>query len=406
MDNFLLGEKYKIIETLQSGELNNVYLAVYNDNPDSENLVINEFIDMDADNKFEEYFSPHLSDVLNTFIESFYIDSKFYIVGKLSKGFPINDYLANNNLRLSDKMYIAENLLTGLQKFNDVNPSLIYLLCNPDSVSIVGKRNVCFNLNLQTSTENIDVRTKDVIKRVGDLMCCVFANTPNATLEADKDSIPPTMASIIRKCHEGHFNSFSDIYKGFKASLLYSTFIDTTSMDKQIMKNIEKAKRKKKFGFLRGAAAALFIAAFAFGAWRLMGTDIFKKTAPASVTTEATPTPAANNSPAVKFSASINKIAVGDEVTFISEVSDPDIGDSIDSYQWTMSKNNGDSILFSNEQNAVYRFEEEGFYTVNLSVKDRSGAESNAYGISFTVHPKEDMPASDGTKSTGKGDLK
>ncbi|MDF2841142.1 MAG: hypothetical protein K0Q99_1914 [Clostridia bacterium] len=80
--------------------------------------------------------------------------------------------------------------------------------------------------------------------------------------------------------------------------------------------------------------------------------------------------------------------------------------DEITSYEWSVSKNDDMFIMFSREQNPSYMFDAEGNYVVSLIIKDSSGISSNAYKVSFTVYPKEEIPDDSDADDDGEVILK
>jgi PKD repeat protein len=111
-----------------------------------------------------------------------------------------------------------------------------------------------------------------------------------------------------------------------------------------------------------------------------------------------------NQIPVAKFTLSKNKVYVGDKIDFVCEASDPDIGDKVASYEWSVSRNNDMFILFSRDQNPSYTFDAEGDYIVSLIVKDTTRTSSNAYKVGFKVLPKEEIP--EGTGNNGPNDIR
>jgi len=300
-------------------------------------------------------------------------------------------------MRISDKMYITESLLTMMIKLESANRLLKYHLLNIENISVAGNRTVAFNLDMKFDKEGLYATTATVISKLGDVICCIFANTPQASIEKDKDNLPPAIAAIVKRCKDDSYSSIEQVYKDFKSSLLYSTFIDSTSVNKMIMKNIHKAKRKRSFRPMKKVAMVLLVAALLTGgyyAYNNLG-RIFPALGVGNTSTQQ------NQIPIAKFSMSKSKIYAGDKIYFVSESTDPDINDQITSYEWSVSKDEDMYILFSKEQNPSYVFETEGTYVVSLIIKDSAGISSIAYKVGFTVYPKEEIPE---TSVTGGND--
>jgi hypothetical protein len=292
-------------------------------------------------------------------------------------------------------MYITESLLSQLIKLESANRLIKYHLLDLENLSIIGSRTLNFNLAIKFDKDALYATEQSIIKRLGDVICCIFANTPKATLEDDKDNLPPTIASLVTKCNAESYKSINEVYNDFKASLLYSTFIGNGSVDKQIMKNIQKAKRKRSARSVKRLTAAVIILALIAGAF--FARDELMKYLPAFGGGN-TPTARQNQIPVAKFILSKNKIYAGDKIDFVCEASDPDIDDEVTSYEWSVSRNDDMYILFSREKNPSYTFEADGDYVVSLIVKDKAGISSNAYKVGFKVLPREEIPDDPGEK--------
>lgn len=403
LEPIIIANKYKIIDTLYKNELQNVYVAEETENFTSDRYIINEILDGSIIYALKEVFSENAKTSMKNFLDYFYQDSNFYIVSSIPSGATLDNYLSSNNLRISDKMYITESLLTQLLKIGNANRLLMYQLINPENILMTGSRATAFNLGMRFDKEGLYATTATIISRLGDVICCIFANTKDASLEKDKDSLPPAIAAIVRKCKDDSYNSIEAAYKDFKTSLLYSTFIENNSVDKQIMKNIGKAKRKRSFRPVKRIAAVLLIAALLAGGY--YGLNNLLTDLPA-VGNGNNISAKQNQIPNAKFSMSKSKIYVGDKIDFISQSTDPDIDDRIESYEWSVSKNEDMYILFSRDQNPSYIFDNDGDYVVSLIVKDKSGISSNAYKVSFKVYPKEEIPDTPANKDEGEVILK
>lgn len=389
MEPILVANKYKVLDTLYKSELQNIYVAEDTENFNIDKLIINEILDGSIIYAVKDVFNEDLRLVLKNFVDYFYQDLNFYIVSKATPGTTLDNHLASNNLRISDKMYITESLLTQLLKLESASRLIKYHLLDLENIAIIGSRTLSFNLGMRFDKEALYATAQGIINKLGDVICCIFANMPNASLDQDKDNLPPAIASIVRKCQIEGYNSVQEVYEDFKASLLYSTFIGAGSVDKQIMKNIQKAKRKRSLKPLkRLTAAVLILALLAAGYW---AKDDLLKYIPSFGGGNQTAAKE-NQIPIAKFSLSKNKVYVGDKIDFISDASDSDINDRITSYEWSVSRNNDMFILFSREQDSSYTFDLDGDYVVSLIVKDSKGTSSNAYKVGFKVLQREAIP--------------
>jgi hypothetical protein len=257
MEPILVARKYKVVDTLYKSELQNIYVAEDTENFNIDKLIINEILDGSIIFAVKDMYNDDLRFVMKNFVEYFYQDLNFYIVSKATPGVTLDNHLSSTSLRISDKMYVTENLLTQLLKLENTNRLVKYHLLDLENISIAGSRTVSFNLGIKFDKDALYATTQSIISKLGNVICCVFANTPKASVEQDKDNIPPAIVSIIKKCQAESYKSVQEIYDDFKASLLYSTFIGTGSVDKQIMKNIHKAKRKRSLKPLRRLTAAV-----------------------------------------------------------------------------------------------------------------------------------------------------
>lgn len=394
MEPIIFANKYKVLDALYQGEVQNIYVAEDIKGFGSERFIINEILDSSIIYSIKEVFNEDAKAFLKNFQNYFYQDSNFYIVSSIPSGTTLDNYLSSESLRLSDKMYITESLLTQLLKLEKASRMFKYNLLNPENILVAANRRISFNLGMRFDKEGLYATEATIISMLGDVICCIFANTVNASLEEDKDSMPPAIASIVRKCKDDSYNSIELVYKDFKASLLYSTFIGNSSVDKQIMQNIHKARRKRSFKPLKRVAALILIMTLLAGGY--FGLNKLLTRLPAlsrgdSVTNQQ------NQIPIAKFTMSKSKVYVGDKINFVSQSTDPDIDDRIEAYEWSVSRNGDMYILFSREQNPSYTFEAEGDYVVSLIVKDSFGISSNAYKVGFTVYPREEIP-DDGTE--------
>ncbi len=395
MEPILISNKYKVIDTLYKSELQNIYVAEYIENINSDKFVINEILDGNMIYAVKEMFCDDFSLIVKSFVESLYQDSKFFIITKLNSCITLDAHLSSTNLRISDKMYITENLLSQMLKLKASSNFGEYHLLSLENLYISGTRTISFNLGVQFDKDALNTTTQNVISKLGDVICCIFANTADASLEKDKDNLPPAIVNIVKRCMVESYSSIEEVYGDFKSSLLYSTFISSGSIDKQIIKNIEKAKRKRSLKSVKRFAAIVIILAVIAGAY--LAKDNLSKYIPA-IKGDKQSTDKQNQIPLAKFSLSKNKVYMGDKIDFVCEASDPDLDDNITSYEWSVSRNNDMYILFSREQNPSYIFDAEGDYIVSLIVKDTSGISSNSYKLEFKVLPKEVIPDMPGSK--------
>jgi hypothetical protein len=388
MEPMIIANKYKIVGTLFQGELQNIYFAEEIDSLNADRYILNEIIDGSIIYAVKEVFNEDAKAFLKNFIDYFYQDSNFYIVSSISTGSILDSYLSSNNLRISDKMYITESLLMTFINLDNANRLIKYHLLNIENITLEGFRTLSFNLDIKFDKEGLYATDATILSKLGGLICCIFANSPQATLENDKDNLPPAIAAIVTKCMNEGYSSVRQVYKDFKSTLLHSTFIEYISVDEQVMKNIEKAARKRTTRPFKRIAAILISFAFLAGIyyglneldWKLPafgGDKIIAKQ---------------NQIPIAKFNISSNKVYAGDKIDFTAIAADPDINDKIISYEWSVSRNDGMYILFSRDQNPSYVFEEVGDYIVSLLVKDSTGISSEAYKVSFKVYPKEVIP--------------
>jgi hypothetical protein len=394
MEPFIVANKYRIVDTLFQSELQNIYIAEEADSLNADQYIINEIIDGSIIYAVKEVFNEDAKFILKNFLDYFYENSNFYIVSSISSNNTLNNYLSSNDLRISDKMYITESLLNQLIKLENASRLLKYHLLNLENISIAGSRTVAFNLDIKFDKEGLYATVATIISMLGNVICCVFANTPQASLEKDKDNLPPAIAAIVRKCMDESYSTVEDVYKDFKSSLLYSTFIGNNSVDKQIMKNIQKASRKRSLRPVKRIAAVLILAAILAGGY--YGFTNLNWTLPAWIGKNNVAT-RQNQVPVAKFTMSKSKVYAGDKIDFVSNSTDPDLDDSIASYEWSVSRNQDMYVLFSREQNPSYTFDIDGDYIVSLIVKDSTGISSEAFHTAFKVYPKEDIPNSPGS---------
>jgi hypothetical protein len=389
MEPMIIANKYKIVGTLFQGELQNIYVAEEVDSSNEDQYILNEIMDGSIIYAVKEVFNEDAKTFLKNFIDYFYQDSNFYIVSSISTGSTLDSYLSSNNLRISDKMYITESLLMTFINLDNANGLIKYHLLNIKNITLEGFRTLSFNLDIKFDKEGLYATNATILSKLGGLICCIFANSPQATLENDKDNLPPAIAAIVTKCMNEGYSSVGQVYKAFKSTLLHSTFIEYISVDKQVMKNIEKAARKRTTRPFKRIASILILFALLVGAY--YGLNGFGWKLPAFSGDKGI-TKQQNQIPIAKFNISSNKVYAGDKIDFTAIAADPDVNDKIISYEWSVSRNDGMYILFSRDQNPSYVFEEDGDYIVSLLVKDSTEISSEAYKVSFKVYPREVIP--------------
>lgn len=384
MDNRVIAEKYEIIDTLFSNELQSIYQAKLSGSEDSQQFIINEFKDADTIYGMKDNFSKEKCHYIRNIVETLYENFCFYVVCNICSGPSMDAFLSSNSLRLTDKMFLADSLLSQLIEIEKLSPFIAYSLCDTDNIAVTNKRNICFNCNLKLTPEIIAVTRSDVSKRVGGLICAIYSNTVAADLNYAKDNMPPALFPIVQSCLEGKYESMAKLYSDFKSLLLYSVFMGSGSVENQIRTNYQKAKVKRKLTPVRRLAALVLILLLAGGAWMLVKDwDIltFNRTA-------------INSKPVAEFTASDIQIYEGEKVIFTNESTDPDEGDSIKSNLWAISKS-GSSVFKSKRQGIAYTFVDPGEFEVILVVADTQGAVSEPSKVLIEVLPKLELPQPD-----------
>jgi len=385
MDIRIIAEKYEIIDTLFSNELQSIYLAKLSGSEDSQQFIVNEFKDADTIYGMKDSFSKEKCHYIRNIVETLYENFCFYVVCNICSGPAMEAFLSDNSLRLTDKMFLTDSLLSQLIEIEKLSPFIAYSLCDTDNIAVTNKRNICFNCNLKLTPEILAVSRSDVSKRVGELICSIYSNTVAADLNYAKDNMPPALFPIVQSCLEGKYESMAKLYNDFKSLLLYSVFMGSSSVDNQIRANYQKAKVRRKLTPLKRLAALVLILLVAGGAWMLVKDwDIltFNKTA------------AVNSKPAAEFTASRTQVYEGEKVIFTNESADPDEGDSIKSNLWSISKA-GTSIFKSKLKGIAYTFVDPGEFEVTLVVADTHGAVSEPARIMIEVLPKLELPEPD-----------
>ncbi|HYF84117.1 MAG TPA: PKD domain-containing protein [Clostridia bacterium] len=390
MDNLVVAEKYEIIDTLFTNELQAVYTAKKSGADDGKQFIINEFKDTDTIYGMKDSFSKEKCRYIRNIIETFYENFCFYVVCNICSGPALETYLSNNNLRLTEKMYLTESLLTQLIEMEKLSPFIVFSLCDTDNITVVNKRNICFNCNLKLTAEKMSASRSDVSKRVGEIIGAVFSNTLATDLNYIKDNTPPALFSIVQSCLEGKYESIAKVYSDFKSLLLYSVFIGNGSVDMQMRKNLQKAKIKRRLTPVRRLAAIVLILLLTGGIWNYVkDLDIY--------TLNKNRIAVQNTKPAAQFTANKDQVFEGDTVFFISQTSDPDANDSVKSYSWMITKDSK-TVFDSSNQNIAYKFSAVGKYEVSLVVADARDATSEPYKTIINVLLKPILPST-GTDS-------
>ncbi|MEA4847568.1 MAG: PKD domain-containing protein [Clostridiaceae bacterium] len=381
MDNRVIAEKYEIIDTLFSNELQSIYLAKISGSEDSNQFIINEFKDADTIYGMKDSFSKEKCRHIRSIVETLYENFCFYVVCNICPGPTMEAFLSDNSLRLTDKMFLTDSLLSQLIDIEKLSPFIVYSLCDIDNIAVTNKRHICFNCNLKFTPETMAVSRSDVSRKAGEIICAIFSNTAAADLNYAKDNMPPALFPIVQSCLEGKYESMAKLYNDFKTLLLYSVFMGGGSVDNQIRANYQKAKVRRKLTPVRRLAALVLILLLAGGAWMFAtnrGIFTFNKNA-------------VNTKPAAEFTASKIEVYEGEKVLFTDQSSDPDEGDGIKSYLWVISKS-GDPIFNSNRQGIAYTFVDPGKFEVSLVVTDTRGETSEPASILIDVLQKLELP--------------
>lgn len=385
MDNRVIAGKYEILDTLFSNELQSIYSAKKSGTADPQQFIINEYRDTDIIYSMKDSFSKEKCQYIRNIVETIYEDFCFYVVCNICSGPTMEAYLSDNNLRLTEKMYLTDSLLSQLIDIEKFSPFIVYSLCDADNLAVTGKRNICFNCNLKLTEDMMAVSRSDVSRRVGEIICAIFSNTVAADLNSAKDNMPPALFPIVQSCLEGKYQSVEKVYSDFKTLLLYSVFMGGGSVDNQIRKNYQKAKIKRRLTPVRRLAAIVLILLLAGGIWVIVkDSNIFT----------FNNAELKNTRPAAQFTANKKQVYEGETVIFTSQSSDPDADDSIKSYLWVISKGEKPEF-YSSDQNVTYTFSEAGKYEVRLVVADTHDESSEPVKVYIDVLPKLVLPEID-----------
>jgi len=105
MDNRVIAEKYEILDTLFSNELQSVYSAKKSGADSSQQFIINEYKDTDIIYNMKDNFSKEKCHNIRNIVETIYENFCFYVVCNICPGPTLEDFLSDNNLRLTEKMW-------------------------------------------------------------------------------------------------------------------------------------------------------------------------------------------------------------------------------------------------------------------------------------------------------------
>lgn len=385
MDNRVISEKYEIIDTMFSNKLQSIYLAKLSGAVDSKQFIVNEFKDTEIIYSMKNSFSKEKCANIRNIVETFYEDFCFYVVCNICTGPSMKAYLADNSLRLTEKMYLTDSLLSQLADIEMLSPFIVYSLCDTGNLTVTGRKNICFDCNLKITEEMMQLSKSDVCKRAGEIICAIFSNAVDADLSYAKDNMPPALFPIVKNCLDGNYNSVAKIYGDFKSLLIYSVFMGGGSVDNQIRKNYQKAKIKRRLIPLRRFAAVVLMLLLAGGVWfAARNTDkfAFKKAEPK------------NTKPVAQFTANKKQIYEGETIILTSQSFDPDADDSIKSHLWVISRDNT-PVFNSSDKDITYTFFEAGKYGIHLVVADTRDESSEAVKIYIDVLPKLILPSID-----------
>lgn len=380
MNNRIIADKYEIIDTLFSNELQATYTAKVTGTDGSRLFIINEFKNTDIIYIMKDSFSKEKCSYIRNIVETLYENFYFYVVCDICSGSTLETYLSSNNLRLTEKMYLTESLLTQLIDIEKLGPLIVLLLCDADNIAVTNRRNICFNCNLKLTETMVSAFESNVSKRVGEIICNIFSNSPVVDFNYAKDYLPPALFPIVQNCLEGKYESVNKIYNDFKSLLLYSVFMGSESIDSQIRKNYHKAKIKRRLAPLRRLAVIAIILLLAGGVWAIVRNSYI----PALNNNKTAPR---NTKPSTQFTANKKQVYEGEAVVFTNESFDPDTDDSIKSYFWVISKD-GNPVFDSSNRDITYVFTEAGKYEVSLMVTDTRDESSGPFKVYIDVFPK------------------
>ncbi len=376
----VLGGKYEILESLHTDEFQSVFVCKLLESEDKR-FIVNEIRQADIIAEVKDGFIYN-KDIIKL-EDAFEIEDKFYAAFSLPKGTALDEYIEKHNLTIADKMYFTDGILKKFIEIDRLNYSIQYVLCNLNNISVQSRRFLHFNNIYIFSRDKLNVGSKDIIKKLGHLLLCVFANKENVNMATDKSNLPPAILPIVSNCIEGNYDSINKIYEDFKNTLLYATFVDTGSLDNKIRTKAVQAKKRQKVVFPPILAWLLLLAVLLGGGyWFIKNkTHIVGPSGSISIFDNK------KNPPIADFTISINKIYVDDEVKFIDKSIASNPGDEIKNRLWTIEKD-GNVIMNSNEDTIVYNFNDVGEYRISLIAQDSRGVNSKPYSHSISVLEK------------------
>ncbi|NLM43759.1 MAG: hypothetical protein GX201_07100 [Clostridiales bacterium] len=402
MESKIINGKYEVLDTLLSDEYQSVFVCKKLDSDVEENFILNEFRDNEIIDTIKNSICYSGDSVSESLIDSFEVDGVFYTLFPIPKGTPLEEYLSKHNLTLADKMHFTDQLLQNFMGIDKSIPLIQYTLADLNNLTVISRKFLIFSYLFCFDKNKLQVSFDAVSKKIGQIICCIFANSPEGNIEKDKDAIPPGMFPIVIKALEGSYDSAKQMYQDFKNTLLYKTFIDNESLDEQIRKNIYKAKKRYVIYWPRFITSLLILAVLLSGgfwlATKAIPAFISKLGSRETVRKE-------NTAPVAGFSISINKVYAGDDVTFVDKSSDSDPGDTIESRLWTIEKN-GTVILNSDEETLSFVFDEPGNYTISLIVQDSMGTSSEPFVHNLKVLEKLEIPEIETGDTDSPPDLK
>lgn len=377
--------KYKIKSTLHADDYQSALICELAEGEKS--FIVNEYKDAELIAEIKDAFLYNKQAL--KLIETFESEGKFYAVFPGSYGTPLDDYISKHNLTIADKMYFTDGILKKFIEVDNLHYAMQLALCNLKNISVQRRRFFHFNNIFILDKDNLDVGSEDIIKGIGQLLLYIFSNKVDAQMDEDKDSLPPAILPITVKCIEGGYNSLGKVYADFRNTLIYSTFIDTGSLDNQIRGRMVKAQKKRKSVLPRVIATLLILLLlFGGGYWLIKNRDIL--TGPGSVINIGKK----SNPPIADFTISINKIYKDDEVKFIDKSIASNPGDVIKSRLWTIEKD-GTVVMNSENESITYAFDEMGDYRISLIAQDSRGVHSKPFTHNITVLEKPEYPYDD-----------
>ena len=402
LEERVIKDKYVVLDTLYRDEFQSVFICGSIESDKEEKCIINEFSDMEIIDSIRDSFTLSGDTVSKSLKEAFDLDDNFYTVFPVVSTISLEEYITKHSLTLADKMHLTEELLKEFMAIDNSHNAIQYVLCDLNNLSVQNRRYLAFNNLFFFKKENLNASSIDVIKRLGYVILCIFANTPNADVKKKKDALPPAIFSIVSKCMEGGYDSINNVYDDFKKTLLYTTFIETGSLDNQIRHRMIKAQKKRRTPWAKYVAGVLILAVlFGGGYWFLKDKATFTGPGKQIQVDEKKK----NNPPTAEFSISISKIYKDDEVTFVDKSIDSDPGDAIKSRLWTIEKE-GSVIINSDSDVFRYLFDEIGEYKVSLIVQDSKGANSKPYEHKIAVLDKPELLDDIGSDTDSSKDRK